>query len=366
MNINRNRDLIMTFAKDESVLKGYEKFGTYFSAYSSGASTVGTISMDEAHKNARDFLVGEVERISGKKASDWENNLMQFCAFTDVREAAFAVISVLTDMILPDALLKDLAPIAEFHNVAWGDTLKIEIKPRDLFLPSKIGRAQRIGNIRRQFVSEFTIPTYLREITVGITFYDILTGKYTLAEYVAKASMGMEAQVRYDVWDAFNTAVSALDSSGSAKLVYTGYTQDDLVKLAQTITAWNAGSKAVIMGTKLACSKILPASTNYRMDLDSSSYIKDGSVRDFFGSTVIQMDQIADYRTEFALKLDDTKLYVLSPASQKIMHVGMEGNTLSTVRDPQQSAHLLSTGTLMKSWGVIPASTAIAGVMTIA
>lgn len=364
MNINRNRDLIMTFAKDESVLKGYEKFGTYFSAYSSGASTVGTISMDEAHKNARDFLVGEVERISGKKASDWENNLMQFCAFTDVREAAFAVISVLTDMILPDALLKDLAPIAEFHNAAWGDTLKIEIKPRDLFLPSKIGRAQRIGNIRRQFVSEFTIPTYLREITVGITFYDILTGKYTLAEYVAKASMGMEAQVRYDVWDAFNTAVSALDSSGDAKLVYTGYTQDDLVTLAQTITAWNGGSKAVIMGTKLACSKILPATTNWRTDLESS-YVKDGSLRDFFGTPVVQMEQIADYRTEFALKLDNTKLYVLSPAAQKIMHVGMEGNTLSTVRDPQQSAHLLSTGTLMKSWGVIPASTAIAGVMTL-
>jgi len=364
MDINKNRGLIMTFAQDDKSVKDYENFGVYFSAYKSVASMVGNISMDEAHKNARDFLVGEVERICHKKASDWENNPMAFCNFTDVKEAAFSVISVLTDMIVPDALLKDLAPIAEFHNAAWGDTLKIEIKPRDIFLPSKIGRAQRLGNIRRQFVSEFTIPTYLREVTVGITFYDILTGKYNLAEYVAKASMGIEAQVRYDVWDAFNTAVSALDSSGSAKLVYTGYNQDDLVKLSQTITAWNGGSKAVVMGTKLACSKILPATTNWRTDLESS-YVKEGSLRDFFGTTVIQMEQIADYRTEFALKLDDTKLYVLSPAAQKIMHVGMEGNTLSTVRDSQQSAHLLSTGTLMKSWGVIPASSAIAGIMSL-
>jgi hypothetical protein len=363
MNINRNRGLIMTFAADAESAKDYEGFITYFNAYKSNASVVGDISMDEAHKNARDFLVREVEKISGKKASNWESNLMQYCNFTDVREAAFSVISVLTDMIIPDALLKDLAPIAEFHNVAWGDTLKIEVRPRDLFLPSKIGRAQRLGNIRRQFASEFTVPTYLREVTVGITFYDILTGKYTLAEYVMKASMGIEAQVRYDVWDAFGTAVGALDSSGDAKLVYTGYTQDDLVTLAQTITAWNS-SKAVIMGTKIACSKVLPATTNYRTDLESS-YVKEGSLRDFFGTTIIQMDQIADYTTEFALKLDDTKLYVLSPATQKIMHVGMEGNTLSTIRDAQQSAHLLSTGTLMKSWGVIPASSALAGVMTI-
>ena len=359
-----NRGLILKFASDAESATNYEKFVEYFNAYKGKATSINGVSMDQAHKDALTFFNGEVEKFSGKKISDWQNNLKQYCAFTGVAEAAFAVLGVLTDLIIPNSLLKSLDPIAEFHNMAWGDTLKIELKPRDLFLPSKIGRGKRMGNIRRMYDGEVTIPTYLREITVGIDYYDILTGKYTLAEYVMKAAMGMEAQIRYDVWDAFETAVGALDSSGDTKLVYTGYTQDDLVNLAERIGAWN-NSPAVILGTKTACSKVLPASTNYRIDLDSSDYVKNGSLRDFFGIPVIQMEQVANYATEFTVKLDNTKLYVVSPSTQKIMHVAMEGGALSTMRDAQDSAHLLATGTLMKSWGVATATSAIAGVITL-
>lgn len=361
--MNSNRSLIMNFSSDAETVTDFEKFEEYFNAYKSGASTVGGVSMEKAHQNAQAFLTKQVEKITNKKSADWSNNLKQYCGFTDVSEAAFSVLAVLTDMIIPNSLLTQLAPIAEFHNMAWGDTLKIQLKPRDLFMPSKIGRGKRLGNVRRMYDGEVTIPTYLRETTVGIDYYDILTGKYSLAEYVAKASAGMEAQIRYDVWDAFGTAVGALDSSGSAQLVYTGYTQDTLVALAEKIGAWN-NSPAIILGTKTACSKILPASTNYRFDLESS-YVKEGSVRDFFGTPVIQMEQIANYATEFDVKLDNTKLYVVSPAQQKIIHVGMEGGALSTVREAKESAHLISTGTIMKSWGVAAATSALAGVITL-
>jgi hypothetical protein len=361
--MNSNRTLIMNFTSDPETVRDFEKFEEYFAAYKSGASMVGEVSMEKAHQNARDFISNQVDKRSGKKASDWSDNLKQYCSLTDVSEIAFSVISVLTDMVIPNVLMKQLSPIAEFHNMAWGDTLKIQLKPRDLFLPSKIGRGKRLGNIRRMFDTEVTIPTYLRETTVGIDYYDILTGKYSLAEYVAKASAGMEAQIRYDVWDAFAAAVGGLDASGNAQLVYTGYTQDVLIALAEKIGAWN-NSPAIILGTKTACSKILPASTNYRFDLDSP-YIKEGSVRDFFGIPVIQMEQIANYATEFAVKLDNTKLYVISPAQQKIIHVAMEGGALSIVREAKESAHLVSTSTIMKSWGVAAATSALAGVITL-
>lgn len=361
--MNSNRNLIMNFAADAETVSDFEKFEEYFNAYKSGATMVGEVSMEKAHQNAQAFLTKQVDKISGKKAADWSGNLKQYCIFTDVSEAAFSVLGVLTDMIIPSALHKQLAPIAEFHNMAWGDTLKIMLKPRDIFLPSKIGRGKRLGNIRRMYDGEVTIPTYLRETTVGIDYYDILSGKYSLAEYVAKASAGIEAQIRYDVWDAFGTAVSALDSSGNAQLNYTGYTQDTAIALAEKIGAWN-NSPVVILGTKTACSKILPASTNYRFDLDSA-YVKEGSIRDFFGTPVIQMEQIANYNTEFAVKLDNTKLYFVSPAQQKLIHVGMEGGALSTVREAKESAHLISTGTIMKSWGVAAATSALAGVITL-
>jgi hypothetical protein len=365
MTIERN--LIMNFASDPDTALGYEKFVEYYNAYKSNKSSVGTgeteISMEDAHKKMNAFFSKEIEKRCNKKVEN-EKDLMQYCAYTDVREAAFAVVSVLTDLIIPNAILKEVAPIAEFHNIGWGDTAKIVVKPRDLILPSKIGRARRMGVVRQQFAGEVTIPTYMREVTVGVSFYDVLIGRYNLAEYMAKAAAGMEAQIRYDIWDAFETAVATFDNSGTAKLVYTGYTQDDFVNLAETVGAWN-NSRAIVLGTKTACSKVLPASTNYRIDLDTSSYVRNGSLREFMGTEVIQMEQIADYRTEFSVKLDNTKLYFVSPAQQKIIHVAMEGNTLGVVRDNKEAANLLATGTMMKSWGVVAASAALAGVITV-
>jgi len=366
--MTNERNLIMSFASNEDVATGYEKFVEYYNAFKSNKGSVGVgdneISMEDAHKKMNAFFSSEIERVARREMKDYKSNLMQYFSFTDVREAAFAVVSILTDLIVPNAILKDVAPIAEFTNVGWGDTAKVLVKPRDIFVPSKIGHGRRMGVIHQQFAGEVTIPTYLREVTVGVPFYDVLLGRYTLAEYMVKAATGLEAQIRYDVWDAFETAVGALDSSGTAKLVYTGYTQDDFVNLAETIGAWNQ-SRAVVLGTKTACSKVLPASTNYRIDLDASSYVKNGSLRDFMGTEVIQMEQIADYRTEFSVKLDNTKLYFVSPAQQKIIHVAMEGNTLGTVKDNKEAANLIATGTMMKSWGVAAATAALAGVITI-
>ena len=39
-----------------------------------------------------------------------------------------AIIGMITDLIIPDALIKDLGVIAEVKNGSWGDTLKVDIE----------------------------------------------------------------------------------------------------------------------------------------------------------------------------------------------------------------------------------------------
>lgn len=347
--------------------EGYSKFPSYVESYNNNKAPIkgknGEVSFAMANEDMLGFFKSEIEHMSGKKIEDY-SDLATFCNFTDVREAAFAVVGMVTDLIMPDALIKSIGIIANFKNGGWGESLKIDLQPRDLFVVSKGSQSKAHADIKRQFKGSVTIIPEVRTISVGISLYDILRGDYSLAEFIMKAVQSLEVQVRYDVYDAFSTAMNALTTTGDALLKVVGYTQNDLVKLCQKVTAWNMGKKAIILGTALALSKILPASTNFRFDI-GSEFVTIGHIRDFFGYSCVELEQVADYATEFKVKLKDTELYVISPSAGKIVQVFFEGSTLANQGGNYDNANLIVEANLKKSYGVAVATSAIGALMTV-
>ena len=353
---------VLNFTTDsEDRRNAYSSFVEYYESYINGkTNSASGATFEEMNKKMLEFYTDEVERMSGRKIEDYAD-LAQFCNFSDVRESAFAIIGMITDLIIPDALFKDFGAIAEIKNGAWGDSLKVDIEPRDLFIVAKGGRARRDFDITRQFKGEKTIVPEVHAISVGISLYDVLRGAYTLAEFVRKAVMSIEAQMRYDIYDAFAAAMDNLPTAaGAGQLKITGFNQDSAVALAQKVSAWNGGRQAIFLGTKLALSKILPASTNTRILL-GDEYVRVGYLRDFFGISCVELEQIADYKTEFAVKIADDKLYVLCPGTDKIVKVFIEGSTLAHNETDFYNANLQQVATLHKSYGVGAFTSAIAG-----
>lgn len=353
-------------ANDAERKEGYSNFVEYYSLYKEGKThNENGVSFSEMNDKMLTFFTDEIERISGKKMADYAD-VAQFANFSDVKEAAFAVLGMITDLIIPDALIKDIGMLAEIKNGGWGDSLKVDLKPRDLFVISKGGRNRRTYDITRQFKGEKTIVPEAHGITVGISLYDILRGAYTLAEFVSKAVLSMETNIRFDIYDAFAAAMKALpDSVGAGQLRISGFTQESAIKLAQKIQAWNGGAKPVFLGTKVALSKILPASTNTRILL-GDEYVRVGYLRDFMGVSTVELEQVADYNTEFAVKLSDDKIYVVCPGTDKMVKVFFEGSTLSNVDGNYENANLQVTATLYKSYGIGAISSALAGVIELA
>jgi len=345
--------------------EGYTNFVEYYSLYKEGKThNENGVSFSEMNNKMLTFFSDEIARLSGKKQSD-VNDLATYCNFSDVKEAAFAVIGMLTDLIIPDALIKDLGIIAEIKNGGWGDSLKVDLKPRDLFIVSKGGRARRTYDITRQFKGEKTIVPEVRGITVGISLYDVLKGTYSLAEFVSKAVLSIETEMRYDIYDAFATAMNNLPNTpGANQLRISGWSQATAIALAQKVQAWNNGAKPVFLGTKLALSNILPASTNTRILL-GDEYVRVGYLRDFMGISCVELEQVADYKTEFAVKLADNRIYVICPGTDKLVKVFIEGSTLSNIDNTYANANLQQTATLYKSYGVGAISSALAGVIEI-
>ena len=81
------------------------------------------------------------------------------------------------------------------------------------------------------------------------------------------------------------------------------------------------------------------------------------------GISTVELEQVADYTAEFAVKLDDDKIYVVCPGTDKMVKVFIEGSTLSNVDAPYANANLQQTATLYKSYGVGAVSSALAGVI---
>ena len=363
MNNKLPNNVLAFTAGDAERTEGYSNFVEYFNLYKEGKTqNANGVKFSEMNEKMLSFFSDEIERLSGKKQSS-VNDLATYCNFTDVKEAAFAVVSMLTDLIIPDTLIRDIGVIAEIKNGAWGDSLKIDLKPRDLFVVSKGGRNRRTFDIDRQFKGEKTIVPEVRAITVGISLYDVLRGAYSLAEFVSKAVLSIETQMRYDIYDAFAAAMEALPGdSGAGQLKIDGFSQDTAIALAQKVQAWNQGAKPVFLGTKLALSKILPASTNARILL-GDEYVRVGYLREFMGISTVELEQVADYTNEFAVKLDDNKIYVICPGTDKMVKVFIEGSTLANVEGNYANANLQQVATLYKSYGVGAVSSALAGVI---
>ena len=77
------------------------------------------------------------------------------------------------------------------------------------------------------------------------------------------------------------------------------------------------------------------------------------------------MEQVADdtNAVPYSLKLDDSKIYVVSPASDKIVKIGVFGGTFSHTDAPYANANKQIETTTEKAWSVATVTNSVAGVV---
>jgi hypothetical protein len=353
---------VLAFAGEN--IKIYEQFKDYFNHYhKKGSYTTEGISLAEKEEKLNCAVRAEIARYANLPNIDGiaPEVLVTHPAYS---WATFAVIGAMVDTVLPDTMIDTIGLYTDVRVGGYGDSFKFGVKPRDLFVVSKGGTGKRTSEVHKQFEGDVTITTEFRDITVQVALYKVLSGQENLAEFAMKAVKSLETQMTIDAYSAFDTAMDNLATTGDDALKVAGYTQAALVELAQKVTAWNGGNKAVIVGTQLAVQNIMPANTNYRYPLESD-YVKIGYIPTAFGYDIMALPQVANYKTPFKLALDDTKLYILSPTSQKLVKLCLEGATISMSDGVYDNANLTQGTTMKKSYGTGIATSSIAGLITI-
>ena len=320
-------------------------------------------SEEEQKKLINKAFAIEVAKQSGMELPDLNNKteVRRYAMNPMVRFFANQIQDVMIDMILPETLMTgSLKYFADMKFADLGDTIKFDIKSNSLFTVSKAGNRQRTTNQQKTFRTTVTMAGVNHEITVGTTLFEILTGQAYLAEEVMKVARSIETNMLFEAYDAFTTEMNAL----TGNLAVANYSEESLITLCETVTAYNQGRKAVIVGTPLALKAVLPSNTNYRYLLDDE-YVKLGHLQTFNGYDVLPMEQVANPydSTPYSLKLDDTKLYVVSPASDKIIKIGVFGGTFSHQDNSYDNANKTIENTTEKSYEVAAITNSVGGVI---
>lgn len=346
-----------------SKTKLFEAFADFWNhyRYNNGNKTLSYATVDQEGKPIsyeqkeaiiNDMFRDEVIARSGVPYIKSDTPVQEWFSHPNVQHEAFAIVSALVDMVLPQTVIDSIGLFTDVRVGGWGDSFAFQVAPRDLFPVTQAGKGMRTAELQRQYNGLVTILPVMHEVSVMASLYRILAGNDSLAEFTAKAVRSIETQMTVDAYSAFATAFDALSTSGNTQLKATGYSQNQLVSFCQTVEVYNQGNKPVIAGTKLALSNVLPLDANYRYDLVDSQYVKMGYIPSAFGYDMLMIPQVAAWQTPFTKVISDDRLWIVSPSSQKIVKLCIEGSTLSNTTGQYDSAMLLQSTTLWKSWGV--------------
>lgn len=320
----------------------------------------------EKEKKISSKCLGEVFKLAQMSQEAMPNVSREMLAsHPNLRWAVMAVSTNLIDMIIPDILIKSNGIYTETRNGDWGDNFKFVTESNDLFYVSKSARNQRTVEFQKQYPGIATVTPHNHQIAVAVDFYKVLCGMESLAKFVMKAALSIEAEITKECYMGFDTAMSQLPTTPvDQELQITGWDAKKAVRIAQTVTAFNR-SQATFIGTKLALNDILPKDANYRYWLDSE-YVTLGYIRDFSGFGVMELPQVADWQNPYKTVLKDNRIYVFSPGSQKPVKLCFEGATMSRTLPNTDHADLTEYTTINKSWGIGIHTNAIAGVINLA
>ena len=321
-------------------------------------------SKDEMETAINKEYINELYRRTNMTPdANFDGSLRRFANNSQVLEMADDIRDYMIDMLLPETLMTgSLRYFADFRFADLGDSMSFDIENNALYNVSKAGYRKRSTNLQKLYGTTVTLAPINRQVTVGTDLFEILTGRVSIAKEVMKAVRSIETAMMFDAYDAFATATGSL----TGNLAVTNYSEKSLISLCQTVTAYNQGRKAVIIGTPVALKSVLPTNANYRYLLDDE-YVRLGHLQTFNGYDVLPLDQVAnpyDSAHPYALKLDDTKIWVVSPAADKIVKIGVGGEMMSHTDAIYDNANLLQLSTLNKAWDTQVVTNSVCGVVT--
>lgn len=319
------------------------------------------VSLTEKSAKVRSAYFAEIKRLSGMEIN--ESNIDFAAGMTVVKDANFAIVNALVNVVLPAYAAATFAPFVDFRTVGYGDTLNLRVPPKTLYTVSKNAHGTRTSFRQKKYASNVIITPIEHIITTYVDMARVYAGKDDLAEAIRSIVVSIEIDMNKEVIAALNAGLAA--GTYPSQFQETGaFNTQKMIQLCQRVQAYNMMVKPVIMGTAAALSNILPDSTlGGRLVIDGREPVI-SYVKDFYGFDIYELPQAPTGGADFGLALDDNKLYVVSAAVAKPVVCAMS-TALTNSNQFYENADVSQNFTMRKSYAAEYVGAAYVGVFDI-
>lgn len=371
---NRLPKSVISFCRDEESLSLFENFVDFWNHYRSETGTKkypyattdrngNPISFAQKEDAIGKLILKEVSKLSGIDVTSMPPERM--ATHPMVSWAIGNIETQLIDAVLPQTIIDGTSAFCEVRTVGWGETAIFDIRSRDLFPVTKTGRmGMREAELHKGFERQVTLNPEAHMVSTYVSLFRVLTGQESLGIFVTKCLRSIETEMYKDIYNAFAAAMSALSTDATTGLQVTGYTMEDMMKLAAKVQAFSGGAQPIMIGTKVALSKVFPDDGNYRYDIESP-FVKLGYVRQIGSMSTLELPQVANWETPFSTLISDTSLWIVAPSTDKIVKCVIGGTMMSNTSDVYANANLTQTNTLTKFWKTGVHTSSVGGLITL-
>lgn len=316
------------------------------------------VQTSENHEKLNKAFFAEVNAKSGVNAEGLSTEAL--LSHPSYRWSFMSVVDATVNAILPNILTDTIGLIADLRFVSLGDIVKFKIMPNQFFTVSKGGTGERTIHRQKDFAADVVISPVEHIVTVYVDMYRVMARKEDIVDFIRRVVLAIEQSMYADILDALTTGLASIPQG--TYNVTGAFDMGKLVKMAETVEVYNAGSRPMIVGSATALMKVLPDSTlGYRGNFDANG----GSIeliKDVYGYDVMRLKNAASKAG--GLVLPDDTVFVVSPAVDKLVKVAVS-NALINSNQFYENGDLTQNYSMRKNWVATYASAAKAGIYKI-
>ena len=235
---------------------------------------------------------------------------------------------------MPKITSSGLSPLYEVFQTGFGDNAVYTIQSNELFVVNDHAEGIREGGFQTTFNDERSITATKRNVTAGIPWYQVASGKFDWGYFGAKVVKA------YDLWiqAAIVKALSSVATNagertkhGIAGYYAAGLSDANWMTLARNVRAANGGSAVYALGTAIALADVLPSHAGFRF-FEDSDIVKVGYLPDYKSVPLLEIDNaIIPYTQNSATPaalVQDNLILMIAMGAYKPVKVLFEGNSV--------------------------------------
>lgn len=272
----------------------------------------------------------------------------------------FGVISQALPPVITSTVNYMFMEMADTRNIGWGDTAHYTIPSKDIFTVNAIGKGLKRGAIQRLYSEDVTINPSGHEVTVGMDWYQLVSGRYDIGEWMYRVGLSYATDITKLVYDQIDGAYATLPTP----LQIAGFSDASFISLAQRVKYANGGLPVYGMGTMTALSSVIPSNDFLKMEL-GGEYATMGYLGRYKQVNLLEVPQIlvpGTVNTTLTFGIDDTRIYFLS-AGEKPIKLVFEGEAITKEENVTETADGQMVVSVQNYYGAKFASAAVIGIM---